>query len=153
MSEQNRRDFLKMAGASTAALGAQSAFAKASGRSSSRVIGANDRINVAVAGYGGRGEYVANQFARYAEKNKDACRIAAVCDVWERRKNKGAEKYGVKGFIDYREMLEQPDIDAVLVATPDHWHAKIALDAMAKGKDIYLEKPMTHTNDEARLLV
>src|SRR5512142_1832132 len=117
MSEQNRRDFLKFAGASSLALGAQSAFAKASGKGSNRVIGANDRINVAVVGYGGRGEYVANQFARYAEKNKDACRISAVCDVWERRKNKGAQKYNVKGFIDYRELLEQPDIDALIVAT------------------------------------
>jgi predicted dehydrogenase len=154
MSEQHRRDFLKIAGATGLALGAETAFAaKPSGRASGRVIGANDRINVGVIGYGGRGSYVANQFARYAQNNKDACRIACVSDVWERRKREGAEKYAVKGFIDYRELLEQPDLDAVVVATPDHWHAKIALDAMTKGKDVYLEKPMTHTNDEARLLV
>jgi predicted dehydrogenase len=154
MSDQNRRDFLRIAGATSVALGAENAFAKAaSGRASGRVIGANDRINVGVIGYGGRGSYVANQFARFAEKNKDACRIACVSDVWERRKRQGAEKYGVKGFIDYRELLEQPDLDAVIVATPDHWHAKIALDAMRIGKDVYLEKPMTHTNEEARLLV
>ncbi len=153
MSEQNRRDFLKIAGASGLALGAESAFAaKPSGRAAGRVIGANDRINVGVIGYGGRGSYVANQFARFAQNNNDACRISAVSDVYEKRKRQGAEKYSVKGFIDYRELLEQPDIDAVIVATPDHWHGKIALDAMAKGKDVYLEKPMTHTNEEARLL-
>ena len=77
MSDQNRRDFLKSVGA----LGAAStAFAaKSDSRSSGRVIGANDRINVGVIGYGGRGSYVANQFMRFAEKNKDACRISAVC--------------------------------------------------------------------------
>jgi len=153
MSEQNRRDFLRVAGASGLAIGTEAAFAKSSGKSSGRVIGANDRINVAVIGHGGRGAYVANQFARFAQSHNDACRIAAVSDVWEKRKRQGAERYNVKGFIDYREMLEQPDIDAVIVATPDHWHGKMALDAMAKGKDVYLEKPMVHTNEEARLLV
>src|SRR3954470_24666257 len=112
MSEQNRRDFLR----SAAALTATSAFAKSDSKASGRVIGANDRINVGVIGYGGRGSYVANQFARFAEKNKDACRISAVCDVWEKRKRTGAEHYSVKGFIDYRELLQQPDLDAVIVA-------------------------------------
>src|SRR6476659_7706714 len=110
MSEQNRRDFLMTVGA----LGATStAFAaKSDTRASGRVIGANDRINVGVIGFGGRGSYVANQFARFAEKNKDACRIAAVSDVYEKRKKAGAEKYGVKGYIDYREMLaETKDLD------------------------------------------
>jgi predicted dehydrogenase len=125
--------------------------AKSDSKGSSRVIGANDRINVGVIGYGGRGSYVANQFARFAEKNKDACRISAVCDVFERRRKQGADKYGVKGYIDYREMLAgETDLDAVIVATPDHWHGKIAVDAMDKGKDVYLEKPMTYTVDEAK---
>jgi predicted dehydrogenase len=155
MSEQNRRDFLKSVGASGLALGAADAAfaARTESKSSSRVIGANDRINVAVIGYGGRGSYVANQFARYAKNNNDACRICAVSDVWEKRKRTGAELYNVKGFIDYRELLTQPDIDAVIVATPDHWHSKIAIDAMDHGKDVYLEKPMTHTNEEAHQLV
>ena len=76
MSEQNRRDFLKTVGAVSAT---STAFAaKSDSRSSGRVIGANDRINVGVIGFGGRGSYVAGQFARFAEKNKDACRISAV---------------------------------------------------------------------------
>jgi predicted dehydrogenase len=150
MSEQNRRDFLKVS-----ALGvASSAFAKSDSKSSGRVIGANDRINIGVIGYGGRGEYVANQFNKFAEKNNNACRIAAVSDVYEKRKRAGAEKYSVKGYIDYRELLaNEKDLDGVIVATPDHWHAKIAVDAMDKGKDVYLEKPMTHTNEEAHILV
>src|SRR6478672_785324 len=97
MSEQNRRDFLKTVGVSGVALtAAETALsAKPASKSSSRVIGANDRINVGVIGYGGRGTYVANQFTRFAEKNKDACRISAVCDVYEKRKRAGAELYKV----------------------------------------------------------
>jgi predicted dehydrogenase len=156
MSESSRRDFLKSVSASGIALGAaDAAFAgKSASQSSARTIGPNDRINVGVIGYGGRGEYVAAQFARYAKNHNDTCRIGAVCDVYEKRKRKGAELYGVKGYIDYRELLaNEKDLDAVIVATPDHWHARIAIDAMDHGKDVYLEKPMTHTNEEAHQLV
>jgi predicted dehydrogenase len=153
MSDHNRRDFLKTVGAVGATTSAAFA-AKSDSKGSGRVIGANDRINVGVIGFGGRGSYVANQFMRFAEKNKDACRISAVCDVYEKRRKAGAEKYGVKGYIDYRELLASTtDLDAVIVATPDHWHGKIAVDAMDNGKDVYLEKPMTHTNEEAHQLV
>lgn len=149
MSESNRRDFLRTVGAGSLAV---SAFAKSAAQQG-RVIGANDRINVGVIGYGGRGHYVAAQFARFGKQNNDACRIAAVCDVYEKRKRQGAELYKVNGYLDYRELLAKEDVDAVIVATPDHWHARIAMDAMDKGKDVYLEKPMTHTNEEARQLV
>ncbi|MCX6626392.1 MAG: Gfo/Idh/MocA family oxidoreductase, partial [Candidatus Solibacter sp.] len=56
-------------------------------------------------------------------------------------------------YLDYRELLNQSDVDAVIVASCDHWHGKMAMDAMDKGKDVYLEKPMVHTNEEARQLV
>ena len=150
----DRRGFLKTVGATGATLNAAGQlFAAKTGGKPARTIGANDRINVGVIGYGGRGNYVAAQFATYAQKNNDACRIAAVCDVYEKRKREGAAKYGVKGYLDYRELLAETDLDAVIVATPDHWHGKIALDAMDQGKDVYLEKPMVHTNEEARQLV
>jgi len=153
-NDPHRRDFLKTAGAAGLALNAASAFAKSAAKpSAGRVIGANDRINIGVIGYGGRGEYVAGQFARYAKDHANACQIAAVCDVYEKRKRAGAALYNVKGYLDYRELLAQADVDGVIVATPDHWHGKIALDAMDKGKDVYLEKPMTHTNEEAHQLV
>jgi predicted dehydrogenase len=152
----DRRDFLKTVGATGIALGTASTSlaAKSSSKASGgRVIGANDRINIGVVGYGGRGEYVAGQFKKFADAHSDACKIVAVCDVWEKRKKKGSEKYECKGYLDYREVLNQSDVDAVIVATPDHWHGKIALEAMDKGKDVYLEKPMTHTNEEAHQLV
>jgi len=152
MSNENldRRGFLKSVSAITAAtpLMAKTGTKMTGGR----VLGANDRINIGVLGVGGRGEYDARAFHQYGEKN-NACQIVAVCDVYEKRKRKAAELYKVPGFLDYREVLAKPEVDAVVVATPDHWHAKMALDAMDKGKDVYLEKPMVHTNDEARQLV
>jgi predicted dehydrogenase len=119
--------------------------------STGRVVGANDRINVGVIGVGGRGAYLARVFAGIGERT-NGCKIAAVCDVYEKRKKANAEKHGCDGYLDYREVLNRQDIDAVLVATPDHWHAKIALEAMDRGKDVYLEKPMCHTIEEAKQL-
>jgi predicted dehydrogenase len=116
-----------------------------------RVVGANDRINVAVIGCGGRGTYVGKAFAKYGDQNNS--HIVAVCDVYTKRRRLNAENHQAKAYADYREILARPDIDAVIVATPDHWHAKIALEAMDKGKDVYLEKPMCHTNEEAKKLV
>jgi len=150
----NRRDFLRTASIAGSLTGfAGSAFARPAGKMApGRVIGANDKINVGVIGVGGRGAYVANQFHKVGEKDS-SCRIAAVCDVYEKRKMAEAAKYGVTGYLDYRELLAKEDIDAVIVATPDHWHATIALAAMDAGKDVYLEKPMCHTIDEAKKLV
>jgi predicted dehydrogenase len=149
----NRRDFLRTASSVGAALGAAgSALARPAGKMApSRVLGANDRINIGVIGVGGRGFYVAREFARAGEKEN--AQILAVCDVYEKRKNKAAAEYKAQGYLDYREILNRSDIDGVIVATPDHWHATIALEAMDRGKDVYLEKPMCHTIDEARRLV
>jgi predicted dehydrogenase len=79
----------------------------------------------------------------------DNIEVAAVCDVYQRRitRAKGISKG--EGYSDYRKLLERKDIDAVLIATPDHWHAKIASDAMEAGKHVYCEKPMTHTVEQA----
>ena len=149
----DRRDFLKRTGTLGAGVAmAGRAFGKAK-TNPSRVLGANDRINVGVIGCGGRGTYVASAFTKYAGANNNACQIVAVCDVYEKRKRIQAETYQAKGTLDYREILEMPDVDAVIVATPDHWHAKIAIAAMDKGKDVYLEKPMCHTTQEAKQLI
>ncbi len=151
MSESNldRRNFLKTATAVTSALGAaRSAFARPA---KGKVIGANDRINIGVIGTGGRGTYDAGQMAKLADSHN--VRIAMVCDVYQKRLNKNKEIHKVPGTLDYKEVLASSEIDAVIVATPDHWHAPIALAAMDAGKDVYLEKPMCHTIDEAHQLV
>src|SRR6266852_3281116 len=149
----NRRDFMKQAAGVGAALGvtAKAFAARPAKASSGRVVGANDRINVGVIGVGGRGSYLAHTFAGIGECTND-CKVVAVCDVYEKRKRKNAESLKCDGFLDYREVINRPDIDAIVVATPDHWHAKIALEAMDQGKDVYLEKPMCHTIEEAKQL-
>jgi predicted dehydrogenase len=153
-----RRDFLRRTGgiAAGSAL-AINTFAKATNATNkvdpARVIGANDRINIGLIGCGGRGSSDAHSFTQYGKANGNACQIIAVSDVYEKRKRKQAELYNVKGFTDYRELLALPEVDAVVIATPDHWHAQIALDAMGQGKDVYLEKPMCHTIAEVQQLV
>jgi predicted dehydrogenase len=151
----DRRDFLKRtAGVSAGMAFAGNAIAKPSKKlNPSRVIGANDRINLGLIGCGGRGSSDAATFTKFSEANNNACQIVAVCDVYEKRKREQAEKYGAKGFLDYREVLALEGVDAVIVATPDHWHARVALDAMDQGKDVYLEKPMCHTTAEVKKLV
>jgi predicted dehydrogenase len=152
----DRRDFLKRTGTLTAgvSLAAKVAAAKPKNKlNPSRVIGANDRINIALVGCGGRGHYDARAFSQFAEANNNACQIVAVCDVYEKRKRELAELHKAKAFGDYREMIGLSEVDAVIVATPDHWHAHVALDAMDQGKDVYLEKPMCHTVEEARKLI
>jgi predicted dehydrogenase len=132
------------------------AAARPAAKSAGRVLGANDRINVGVIGTGGRGTYVAREFMNVGKLDGNA-QIVAVCDVYQKRVNRNKEFYTKEygkcdAYLDYREVINRPDIDAVIVATPDHWHAPIALAAMDRGKDVYLEKPMCHTVDEARQL-
>ena len=153
MSEQvDRRGFLKRAGGMGAGLAmAGRAFSANNKLNPGRVVGANDRINVGLIGCGGRGTYVGKAFSKYGEGNNS--QVVAVCDVYVKRRRLNAENHQAKAYADYRDIIARPDIDAVIVATPDHWHAKIALEAMDKGKDVYLEKPMCHTNEEAKKLV
>ncbi|MGJ5813414.1 Gfo/Idh/MocA family protein [Paludibaculum fermentans] len=150
----NRRQFV--AGAAALTLASQ-AMAKSGGMNKmapARVIGANDKINVAVIGVGGRGAYVADKFDKYAQTVKPgACQIVGVCDTYQKRVTAAKDRFKCKGTLDYRELISDPGVDAVIVATPDHWHAPIALAAMDNGKDVYLEKPMCHTVDEVKQLM
>ncbi len=163
MSSENnsldRRDFLRKASAVSVALGSAGvALASPKGtrsssaRSSGRVLGANDRIAIGVIGVGGRGSGDANSFANVGAKN-NSCQIVAVADTYQKRVTANKERHKCDGYLDYREIINRKDIDAVVVATPDHWHARVALEAMDSGKDVYLEKPMCHTIEEAHMLV
>ena len=109
--------------------------------------GSNDRIGFASIGVGNRGtEHLRVLLKRGAEEN---VRVTAVCDVFQRYLNRAVSLSHTEGYLDYRRVLERKDVDAVVIATPDHWHARIALDALAAGKHVYLEKPMTLTIEGA----
>ncbi len=126
-----------------------------SARSASRVVGANDRINVGIIGTGGMGTVHLRMFVQQSADEKDI-RVVAVSDIYTRRKERARDiaKLSDKDVHhDYRDLLARNDVDAVLIAAPDHWHGQMALDALAAGKDVYLEKPMTHTIEEARAIV
>ncbi|HTS78517.1 MAG TPA: Gfo/Idh/MocA family oxidoreductase [Bryobacteraceae bacterium] len=153
-SNYDRRDFLRHAGALGAAFGsAGAALAKSASKGSGRIIGANDRINIGVIGVGGRGSSDAANFAKFGADH-NACQVVAVADCYQKRINAAKARLKIDdGYLDYREIINRKDIDAVVVATPDHWHARVALEAMDHGKDVYLEKPMCHTIEEARQLV
>jgi predicted dehydrogenase len=111
----------------------------------SRVYGANDRIRLAGIGVGGRATYLLTLAAK-AENTE----IVAVCDVAEARRRAAKDKFAPQGkdYLDYREVLQRTDIDAVVVGAPDHWHVPMTIDAVKAGKDVYVEKPISHTVEE-----
>jgi len=144
----SRRAFLKCSAAAGAIFGL-SEYSYCSSLASSRILGANERILIGVIGCGNRGMTHINGLLA---KSKSSGRLAivGVCDIYQPRKQRAKEKTNADAYHDYRDMIEQNDIDAVIIATPDHWHARMAIDAMEAGKDVYLEKPMTYTWKEAK---
>lgn len=113
----------------------------------STVRGANERIRIGVIGCGGMGTgHVGSLVKRATEENIE---VAAVSDVYQRRLTRARSICRGEGYADYRRLLDRKDIDAVLIATPDHWHGKIAIDALDAGKHVYCEKPLTHTIEQA----
>src|SRR5579875_2963236 len=111
----------------------------------SRVVGANDAIQVGVIGFGGR----MHDLLSAADQN-GGYDLAMGCDVYEPRRDELRERSNnvASTCLDYREVLDNQDINAVLIATPNHWHVRMASDALAAGKDVYLEKPVTHTIEQ-----
>jgi predicted dehydrogenase len=120
--------------------------------SSGRVFGANNRLRIGVIGCGGLA-IGAHMPELLKMKDSDGVEIAAVCDVWQSRLDKAVELTGAKGFKEYRAILDQKDIDYIVIVTPEHWHARMTLDAADAGKHIYCEKPMTYSVDEAKKVV
>src|SRR5436305_9580504 len=115
---------------------------------STRVLGANDTLRVGVIGTGGRMNDLLNAADRVGNYQ-----VVAACDVYAPRRDtiKERSKGTATTHTDYRELLEQK-LDAVIIASPDHWHVRMAVDAIAAGKDVYLEKPVTHTIEEGATL-
>jgi predicted dehydrogenase len=142
---------------SAAALPAAAATLKpsVSARSASRVIGASDRIRAACIGVGGNGHGGLTRLVSQSKQDATV-EVAAVSDIYTARKDRARESAGLPEkdvHHDYRDLLARTDVDAVFISVPDHWHAQMAIDAMAAGKDVYLQKPMTLTIEEARGVV
>ena len=142
MARIHRRVFLQQSAAVGAALLARPTFAKSS-------TGVNEKLNMGFIGAGGR----ANELLPRFKALKDV-RITALCDVDEERLNKTGEKYPhAKKYADLRKLLDDKDIDAVAIATCNHWHALAAIWAMQAGKDVYVEKPLSHNHWEGQQVV
>src|SRR5271157_6002037 len=134
----SRRHFLSAAGAGLAA----PAFAQN--------VSPNDRIRLALIGAGGQGSFDARNALMAG-----GVELVAVSDIYDGRLTRAREVWGDRLFTtrDYREVLARRDVDAVIVATPDHWHSKISIDAMNAGKDVYCEKPMVQRVEDGREVV
>ena len=148
----NRREFMGT-GASVAALGSAVKTTLLSPRplqAAARAVPPSDRVRFASVGTGVEGCTIMQ-----AALNCPGTEIVAACDLYDGRLT-AAREYAKKDIFttkDYRAILDRSDVDAVLVATPDHWHARIVQDACAAGKDVYCEKPMSHTVDQAFAMI
>jgi len=142
-----RRHFLKAAGVAGVIAGAS--HSKAAPQAA-QVISANDKIRIATIGFGGMG----SGDTRFA-LNVPGVELVAVCDIYDGRLARARELYGDRVFTtrDYREILARKDIDAVIIGTPDHWHARISIDALTAGKHVYCEKPMVKSVSEGKAVI
>jgi len=149
-----RRECIKKTVAGSAMLSIGGILPGFSAISYNRIVGSNERIRLSVIGVNSRGYALSQNFSKL-----DACEVIHICDVDSRAIEKctaNIEKItGRKptGFKDFRKSLENKDIDAVAIATPDHWHAPAAMLAMKAGKHVYLEKPCSYAPAEGEMLV
>jgi predicted dehydrogenase len=118
--------------------------------SAARAAGSNDAIRIGLIGCGGRLGNLIDCADRVGSFD-----IQAACDVYEPRRDAMRQRYPnlASTHVDYREVLDKKDLDAVFIATPDHWHVKVLTDAVAAGKDAYVEKPVTHTLEEGEPVI
>jgi len=144
MSGLSRRRFLKTTAAGIAVPSVILAAAKKG------LAAPSERVRIAVIGVGGQGSNHAEWWADMKE-----CEVVAVCDVDPKHRNGVAKDmpYKVKAVEDYRRIMDDESIDAVSIATPDHWHTPVALAALVAGKHVYVEKPCCHNIKEGQLLV
>jgi len=142
--KMTRRDFNKSAAATVARL------ALSAGPAVRDVLGANDRVALGFIGVGGMGQANLRDFLHTGQVD-----VVAIADPFEPRVNEAIEMTlgKAKGYKDFRRILEHKDIDAVVISTPDHWHAIPMIMACEAGKDVYVEKPISHTLYEGRKMV
>ena len=151
-SELSRREFLKSGAKTGAGLAAMGGLGLVG--ATGRVLGANERVRVAVCGVRGRGWAHVRGFSKLPN-----VQVAAICDVDENVGNKriaDMEKMGLAKptyYYDVRKLLEDKSIDAISIATPDHWHSLMAIWGCEAGKDVYVEKPLTHDLSEGQRVI
>jgi predicted dehydrogenase len=139
MHKPSRRDFAKLSAAGVAAA-----------LTARRAFGANERVRLGFIGLGNRGDQVLDAFLVHKD-----CEVVAVCDLWQPYLDFAAKKAGTspKMHKDYREVLDRKDVDAVVICTPDHWHALQMIQACDAKKDVYVEKPLSLCVAEGRAMV
>ncbi|MCY1719410.1 Gfo/Idh/MocA family oxidoreductase [Prolixibacteraceae bacterium Z1-6] len=154
MSKTNtRRNFIKTAAGASAAVAIGGVLPAFSAESYKRIVGSNDKIRTSVVGVNSRGKALAGNFA-----NQPNCDVLHICDVDNRAIKTcldvvdGVQSFKATGEGDFRKSLESKDIDAVVIAMPDHWHAPASLLAMQAGKHVYVEKPCSHNPKEGEIL-
>ncbi|MDG1893939.1 MAG: Gfo/Idh/MocA family oxidoreductase [Fuerstiella sp.] len=150
-SDVSRRHFIKTS-VSTAA-------ASSSAASHGRIAGANERLRIGFIGTGRRGFGTHVKSLTSLRKTGSNIDLVGVCDVFSVHRQQAVDHIAAetnvapKSYVDHHELLGEPDVDAVCIGTPDHWHARQTLGALDAGKHVYCEKPMTHTIDESRQVV
>jgi len=153
-NKNSRRNFLKKTITGSAVLMAGGILPGFSAANYRRIIGANDLIRASIMGVNSRGNALAQNFAY-----QDECEVIHICDVDSRvidkciNNVKKIQQQLPRKFDDFRKSLEDKDVDLMVIATPDHWHAPAALLALEAGKHVYLEKPCSHNPNEGEMLV
>ena len=150
----SRRDFIKKTATVSSAMVFGGVLPMFNAKSYSRIKGANDRINISVMGVNSRGNALAQNFAI-----QNNCDVIHVCDVDTRAITKclislkDKQSFTAESFIDFRKSLENKDLDIMVIAAPDHWHAPASLLSMQAGKHVYVEKPCSHNPNEGEILI
>ncbi|MEM7392946.1 MAG: Gfo/Idh/MocA family oxidoreductase, partial [Verrucomicrobiota bacterium] len=149
MQNLTRRSFIKQSATTAAGIGAAGSLS-----TWAEVKGANDDIRVAIIGHNGKGR---NHLSQFIGRVK-GCRVVAICDADSRVMDRDKENYftknskKVKTYQDLREVMDDKEIDAIVTATPNHWHSLVGIMACQSGKDAYVEKPISHNIWEGRQL-
>lgn len=150
----SRRDFIKKTATVSSAMAFGGVLPIFNAKSYSRIKGANDRINISVMGVNSRGNALAQNFAI-----QNNCDVIHVCDVDTRAITKclvslkDKQSFTAESFVDFRKSLENKDLDIMVIAAPDHWHAPASLLSMQAGKHVYVEKPCSHNPNEGEILI
>jgi len=153
MSKSTRREFILRSATQAAGLGlvVNGKLVNLPPSSLPEPAGPNDRVNLGFIGFGIRGNILLE-----AAKETRQANLVEVCDCYQGHLERAKERTESKiatNFAQYKKLLDRKDIDAVVVATPDHWHKRIVLDALSAGKDVYIEKPMTYKIEDGPAMI